>query len=133
MVNTGPHAHVCRHMCQQTLCLSGVHGYLLQAVTLRKTVPNQSFPGILHYCYSRNQTILKMPASESPTALYSPNVEAQRLPPATPPFLERSTNTKHLLKALRALRAFMQGWSPSPASTPETTTHSFLMQNPDQG
>lgn len=73
MVNIGPHEHVCRHMCQQTLCLSGVHGYLLQAILLRRTVPNQSFAGIFHTqsCSSWNQMILKMPASESPAALYT--------------------------------------------------------------
>lgn len=125
MVNTGPHAHVCRHMCQQTLCLPGVHGYLLQAIPLRRTVPNWSFAGILQTqnCCSWNQMIVKMPVSESPTALY-PDWRL-RASSTTLLLLEwaLSQNTcSQLFEQVLHMRLEAQS-----TGTQETTTHSFLL------
>lgn len=121
MANMGPHARVCRHMCQQTLCQFGVHGYLLEAVTRRRTMPNQSFERVL---LPRAVTHGTRWASKcqhpSLQQLRTPNLEAQRLPVATLPFL-KGTLTQNPCSEL--CKHFMQGWRPRPAGTRETQLH----------
>lgn len=101
VVNAGPPAHVCRPVYQQTLCLPGVHGYLLQAETLRRTVPkprDTSYPELLLMEPDDPQN-----ASISvSTALHSSlGGSTTRLLLAPSTLLERNPKTEHLLKAPR--------------------------------
>lgn len=135
MVNTGPRAHVCRPVCQQTRCLSGVHGHLLQAVTLRRTVPKPVLSRDTPYPEE-----LLMEPDDSPNASNSVSNSfvhpVWRLSDFLWPLLLflKGTLTQNTCSKLH--ECLMRSWSPSPTDTQKTQLIFLslsLRQTPDQG